>query len=349
MVQVEKRISSKESFGQNRTTERQIQMKMSEFIDKVSTKQDEGELLYLSTQQYESPESEDRNDPFQTPTRQLVTAKKIPTTLPWAGNLCLESCNLWMGLSEDGSSSGLHHDYHDNFYILIQGRKQFRMFSPDTAQLMDTYGYIEKIHFNGVISYKGSEVRPDGLPLYDKSEAACENNDSDGSNVEEEEVVVGKGFDYQSSDEDDNDVDFNEDGEDDFDKIMGDEESEEDNRPGDYPGAGNEIARPNSFSRINLDDSKENEDLQKCTEVVVDLLPGNVLYLPAGFFHCVTSFSNTGGVSGASDSNTTSAAASTTLRPHRAINYWYHPPDQLDSFQNPYSRPEDFKIPSKTF
>jgi hypothetical protein len=325
-------------------------MKMSEFIEKVSIRQNEGELLYLSTQQYESPESEDPNDPFQTPTRQLVTAKKIPTTLSWAGNLCLESCNLWMGLSEAGSSSGLHHDYHDNFYILLQGRKKFRLFSPDTAQFMNTYGSIEKIHFNGVISYKGSEVRPDGLPLHDKSEAvARENNDSDDSNDEEEEVVVGKGFDYQSSDDDDKDVDFNEDGEDDFDRIMGGDESEEDSRPEDDPSAGNEITRPNSFSRINLDDSKDSEDLQKCTEVVVDLIPGNVLYLPAGFFHCVTSFSDPGGVSGTRESNSTSATPSKTLRPHLAINYWYHPPDQLHSFQNPHSHPKDFKIPSKTF
>ena len=29
------------------------------------------------------------------------------------------------------SSSGLHHDFHDNLYILLRGRKRFHLWSPE--------------------------------------------------------------------------------------------------------------------------------------------------------------------------------------------------------------------------
>jgi hypothetical protein len=345
-VQVEKRFSSVESFGQNRTIERQIQLKMSEFVDRVTNGQKESELLYLSTQQYETTGKDDANDPFQTPCRQLLSAQKIPKTLSWAGNLCLQSCNLWMGLSENGSSSGLHHDYHDNFYILLQGRKQFRMYSPDTALFMNTYGTIERIHFNGVISYKGSETRPDGLPVDDRLEGRCESDDSNDSDDEQEDVVLGKGFDYQSSDEDAGCVDFNENGDDDFDKIVKEDDNEESDQTDDNSDYVTEKARPNSFSRLNFDTIQDSRDFQKCKEVKVDLLPGHVLYLPAGFFHIVTSFSSSDGgdMTGQSEGSkiVTATDISSKLQPHLAINYWYHPPDQLDSFQNPYTRSDGF-------
>lgn len=35
------------------------------------------------------------------------------------GNLVLQQCNLWMGNGQSGKSSGLHHDFHDNLYMLV--------------------------------------------------------------------------------------------------------------------------------------------------------------------------------------------------------------------------------------
>ena len=89
------------------------------------------------------------------------------TTLILAGNLVLHSCNLWIGKPREGSSSssGLHHDFHDNFYLLKHGVKQFRLFSPDCASCMYLHGEIDRIHSNGLISYVGSETRADGVPL----------------------------------------------------------------------------------------------------------------------------------------------------------------------------------------
>lgn len=51
--------------------------------------------------------------------------------------------------------SGLHHDYHDNLYVLLKGQKQFLLFPPETASMMYTNGEIEYVHKNGRIVYKG--------------------------------------------------------------------------------------------------------------------------------------------------------------------------------------------------
>lgn len=44
------------------------------------------------------------------------------------GGLVPQNVNLWMGNSRGGkgSSSGLHHDFHDNLYVLLRGKKTFR-------------------------------------------------------------------------------------------------------------------------------------------------------------------------------------------------------------------------------
>ena len=58
-----------------------------------------------------------------------------------------------------GTSSGLHHDYHDNLYIVLRGSKQFSLFPVSDAAQMYTHGSIERIHSNGRIVYKGQVGR----------------------------------------------------------------------------------------------------------------------------------------------------------------------------------------------
>lgn len=53
-----------------------------------------------------------------------------------------------------GSSTGLHHDYHDNVYILLRGRKRFRLYPPSDAQRMYVRGELRAVHPNGRIVYK---------------------------------------------------------------------------------------------------------------------------------------------------------------------------------------------------
>lgn len=40
-------------------------------------------------------------------------------------SLVTQQINFWVGNSTDGSTSGLHHDFHDNVYVLLRGRKKY--------------------------------------------------------------------------------------------------------------------------------------------------------------------------------------------------------------------------------
>ena len=51
---------------------------------------------------------------------------------------------------EGGSSSGLHHDFHDNLYVLLRGRKRFQLYSPSSARAMALAGELSRVHANGV-------------------------------------------------------------------------------------------------------------------------------------------------------------------------------------------------------
>lgn len=66
-----------------------------------------------------------------------------------------------MGGSQNGSTTGLHFDYHDNFYILLKGTKIFRLHSPDQAEFIKVYGKAKYVHSNGLISYS-KDVQSDG-------------------------------------------------------------------------------------------------------------------------------------------------------------------------------------------
>jgi hypothetical protein len=62
-----------------------------------------------------------------------------------------------------GSSSGLHHDFHDNLYVLLRGCKRFRLYPPDAAPDMYVRGTLKRIYPNGRIVYEGQgDVLPDG-------------------------------------------------------------------------------------------------------------------------------------------------------------------------------------------
>lgn len=93
------------------------------------------------------------------------------------GNLVLQQTNLWLGDSTEGKSSGLHHDFHDNLYALVAGRKRFVLFPPVAFDYLRPRGTVERVHANGLIEYtpRGQlhvdhpmstrlPLRSDGLP-----------------------------------------------------------------------------------------------------------------------------------------------------------------------------------------
>ena len=329
LVQVERRLSADESFGQARTQERQEVMTLGGFLN---LSKEVASMYYLSTQTDNS--SDDVLTHISTPCKQLMQQGRIPSRLLVAGNLVLHSCHLWMGVA--AASSGLHHDFHDNIYVLLKGAKKFRLYSPDSAQHMYVHGKIDFIHANGLLSYQGRETRQDGVPWSlihqdkdnqkDQSSNDDDDKEEDEEEDEEEEIVFGKGADYASTDDE---VDWDEMGTDDFDKLV---ESESATKDSDSDSENENDNPPPSFSRITPQQlygdpkqlTKMYPDFATCPSVTIELKAGQTLFLPAGWFHEVSSSANSSDLC------------------HMAINYWYYPPDNLSSFEKPYQ--DDYLI-----
>eukprot|EP01124_Arcella_intermedia_P017272 TRINITY_DN2404_c0_g1_i2.p1 TRINITY_DN2404_c0_g1~~TRINITY_DN2404_c0_g1_i2.p1 ORF type:complete len:326 (+),score=96.94 TRINITY_DN2404_c0_g1_i2:32-1009(+) len=158
-----------------------LEMTFKEFLDKISAGD---QNLYLTTQYDDDDEEEEEEESkeeeenvdfvkkevlkqlFAPPSNQL--AEDIPFRPALMGNLIPAQFNMWMGNSKAGTSTGLHHDFQDNLYLLLRGEKQFTVICPSEAQNVYTHGQIEKVHPNGYIKYKGvPESRADGAPLAD--------------------------------------------------------------------------------------------------------------------------------------------------------------------------------------
>ena len=94
-------------------------MKFEELIDEISKG---NENLYLTTQELVY-DFEGRPELISPPIEQLKSDLPIIPSL--FGNLIVSNINLWFGNSvTKKSSSGLHHDFHDNLYILLRGEKE---------------------------------------------------------------------------------------------------------------------------------------------------------------------------------------------------------------------------------
>lgn len=267
--------------------------------------------------------------------------------------------NLWIGSTPrtEPTSSGLHHDYHDNLYILLRGQKRFTLFSPQDTLNLDTHGEIKTVFSNGYIQYEGAEQdgrRADGARIVSvakwkvaMAEKAFEEAEAKGEGVEEAEEaleealmgLMGHGDDEMDDLGDDDDEEEDEDEDEDAD-------SERENLHGSTAKRKTSAAsdtlpptkrpkqditssspiistEPPSFSRIPTSilhtstPLSPHPFLQKATPVTVTIEEGEMLYLPAGWFHEVTSFGSASG------------------NIHMAFNYWCAPPTR-DDFESPY-------------
>lgn len=262
----------------------------------------DGEALYL-------PEAIDRLSSFihkpllnslreqKLPVRPSILSLMVPQQINlWVGSTKAENnpayalsaedpskpdCGLGRGVPGPGTSSGLHHDHANNLYVLIQGRKRFTLFPPSDAPNLYTVGDINSIYHSGVIDYVPNEKSPNWLPVR-----------SDGAVKDENASVEG---------------------------VRG--------------------VVPPSFCRVppvllHIDELEEKDqkrameirdkyypNLSLARRITVELGPGEMLYLPAGWFHEVTSY-------GDDDDGI-----------HIALNYWFYPTDG-DSLEKPYL--EDF-------
>ncbi|KAM9911879.1 hypothetical protein OXX69_003098 [Metschnikowia pulcherrima] len=262
---------------------------------------------------------------FQPPLLNLSKVSWFPIVPAPFENLVPQQINLWMGSSvvsgqkpdllhptkeslgnyvPEGNSSGLHHDHADNLYVLTQGRKRFTLYSPKDAAKLYTVGNINKVYENGLIDYQVDEkaplwkpMREDGAIISQWAEWALENVSKEEYSDETLEGMI-------------------------------------ENEPK-YTGKKDDTLDPPSFSRVppilaHLDEVTDPEAKKSLEEFAdrefpgfrdlnkleVWLEPGEMLYVPTGWFHEVTSYS----------SGEDSA--------HIALNWWFMPPSQ--GVANPY-------------
>ncbi|CAH6723148.1 hypothetical protein CLIB1444_13S01420 [[Candida] jaroonii] len=240
---------------------------------------------------------------FQPPLTNIYD--KIPIQPPFFKNLIPQQINLWMGLTKPkkfdntkdfpidktipkGTSSGLHHDHSDNLYIVVSGCKRFTLFSPFDAYKLYTVGKIFKIYGNGVIDYEINEFAPDWNHIND-----------DGSLQEEQETKEIK-------------------------KII------EDLDPPNFSKIPPILLHLNELSETQMDKlvafSKKNfPDLISLENYKIWLKSGDMLYLPAGWFHEVSSFGK----------ENEDRELENKDNIHIALNYWFAPPNN-DEFDKPY-------------
>lgn len=383
---VERRGATSEKFGKGV----EVPMQFKELLDLIASGD---EMHYLTTQDVEADGEDGRPElmaPFVAKLQQ-----DFPLRPALLGHLVPQNINIWMGNNKDGSSSGLHHDYHDNLYILLRGKKRFRLYSPADTHRMYTRGKLVRVHANGRINYEGEETTAYGadplseaaaLASIEKEEAECEleqaeqavaaaNKSGDAKAVEDagarleagEErldkammallrVEREEGSDAESEPEDGEFGAFHFDesdgaADDDDDESEGDEADENDGeaqdvgKTKDNSASGDDkrvvdktVKDPVNFSRVDtflLRDpvSKkqlltEFPDFADAKAAFCELSVGEMLFLPASWFHEVESFGGNGGGNGAASE-----------RGHLALNYWYHPPDALNNFEEPYSSP----------
>jgi hypothetical protein len=259
-VKVEPMHKEKKRYG---TDVERVDTTFGAFLD--SLKEEKDEYDYLTTQYSDDEDDMDdeddsddedeekepgqnneiKNSTFPQPVRALLT-EEVPMRPEVMGNLVLQQMNIWLGKTKSGTSSGLHHDFHDNLYILLRGRKRFVLYPPSAVHHLDTYGKPKKIHSNGLIVYKqpgeeedddeedneADQIRADGLverdaaalkvqALEEQMDKLEESGEKKGLDKIQKEYgdAVERLMKYQAAD-------FGELNEDDFDEVSSAEESE---------------------------------------------------------------------------------------------------------------------------
>lgn len=331
-VRVEKRCSTKETYGNGNETV----MLFEDFLNLVK---DENEKVYITTQ--ELLYSEEGMPSLYSPPIDGVL-KDFHMTPKLLGNLIPQNFNLWMGYTSPGnpSSSRLHHDFHDNLYVLLKGEKQIVLYHYDYAPYMYTVGSIQKVHENGRINYLGQRpTNADGSDISSnaaylaslkldialkKLEALDDMYDEIDDEIDKalEDVLDAEIADNDFWDDDDSeDVDYGIDDKNispDYTSCNLFNGSNSDNLKRKLSDSNfnssthkipNNKSDPNNFSQVDLTLSvekiKENFPLFYSImdkKIEISLKEGEGLFIPAGWFHEVKSSGT-----------------------HMAFNYWLHP------------------------
>ena len=290
--------------------------------------------------------------------------KLLPLKLPLSSNLKLTESNLWLGCESSpsatssssssssprlsGASSGLHYDYHDNFLLCLKGYKRIRIIKPEDAGRCYMAGDRE-----------GDFVEDEecgGGDLDEKKRKKYEDDTDEEEEEEEEDVTIGKGFDYKSSSDDEGADELR----DDFDDAEDDDGNDSAN-----VGSGEENSCDNSMlaevgeppsrtaeaEKRNLEDilphfslvdpnlpqsvlSRRYPKFVGVPQCVIDMSPGEVLYMPAYYLHEVKSYGykpeDWKGDNNVRQPNDVEDGM------HMAINWWYEAPVKGSTYVRPY-------------
>ena len=369
-IKVEKRSNSRDSFGKGT----EVGIKFSEFLKLI---QNGDSMHYLTTQDVEA--DKDGRPKLLSPFMERLRGgqngsdtEAFPLRPKLMGNLVPQNINIWIGNSPNGASSGLHHDYHDNLYIVLRGTKRFRLYSPSDTENMYTRGKLAKVHGNGRINYEGELTTAYGADpnsyaaakaakakeaaeerLAKAEKAAEEGNPGAEEELEKAELALDEameaildaetGGDDMEDEEDafcletarEEDVEGI-----DVDEVLSctdDEDGEMENMGDDKDFGENRIVdktikNPNNFSMADpsvLDDPQklqiEFPKMLEAKAAFCECTMGDMLYLPASWFHEVQS------------SSSNSNSEETASKGHMAFNYWFHPPDAPNNFEKPYT------------
>ncbi|PFH35088.1 TBC domain-containing protein [Besnoitia besnoiti] len=326
--------------------------RFAEFLDRI---QQGDERLYLTTQRV--PHNRDGPRRLCGAPLKSELALDFPIRPAIFGNLQPYQYNLWCGHARHGSTTGLHHDFHENLYVLLKGRKIFRLYSPRFAGLLPLNGKLARVHANGLLSYS-MEIREDGAHAHavrhwrqskvegrlerlqqrlDALHSPTQETRSDGESEKELESKIAEA-------------------EAELDELLGqaleegcDDESEDeaastasddDEASGNALRAGRLVSEGETPAHFCLGNTRDtgrggasaaeaitlDNVLSKYWEV--DMQAGDMLYLPAGWFHEVHSFSSL------SEDSEKDRAPHADF--HMALNFWFHPPLFGASYEAPY-------------
>lgn len=294
---------------------------------------------YYMTTQTLPVDDEGRPAVFSWLSNLLIRRGILPLRPPLAGNLIPMSCaGIWLGRTNGSakniSSSGLHHDRHDNVYGVITGRKQIRIAPPQAVHDLRMVGTLHTRHENGRIVYqedlRGEDhddsscpIRPDGALVsvervmeLELRRAAIEeildgllDQENQREALEQERNDIEEKL-LEHEMEDDVLSEASDDGE---------SPSSSDKEEGEPPQK-----KTKRSATENVPSNFVVEENGKVNFELVELAAGDVLYLPAGWFHEVSSMGN---IEQDNDNGV-----------HMAVNYWFHPPDMTTkvSFDQPY-------------
>ena len=123
-----------------------------------------GACRYYLTTQPLAEDAEGRPELCGEPVRSLVRENLFPPTCPLLPSLILANANVWMGCAPAGrsTSSGLHHDFHDNVLVQVCGAKRVRMWDPSATNVLRPAGGRARVHANGRVVYGGARRRARG-------------------------------------------------------------------------------------------------------------------------------------------------------------------------------------------